>query len=166
MSLDDEGTVEDEHLVDQTARMIPVLDDHRVDTEIKVFNLKVEFGTSTQPFTPIRVKLFLTANDTLGSLDDSKSRRRREDDVVTEVTQYGVEVVGVPRDQPIGCKHLRGCGVHWVNLDDVRGPPKGSNVRKYGAESTECRHVLVVLVGDRPLVVSQGEVYSGIRIVV
>ena len=54
------------------------------------------------------VKRFFAPDDTLGSFDDTKCQRRREDDAVTEVTLYGVEVVGVPGDQPIGCKLL--CG--------------------------------------------------------
>lgn len=37
MSLDDEGTIEDEDRADQSARMIAVMDDDRVDTGIEVF---------------------------------------------------------------------------------------------------------------------------------
>jgi hypothetical protein len=98
VSLDDERTVEDEYLVDQAAQVIPVMDDHRGDTEVEVFDFKVEFGTSSQPLAPIRTELLFAANDALGSFDDTKCQRGREDDVVTEVTQYGVEVVGVPSD--------------------------------------------------------------------
>ena len=49
MSLDDEGTIEDEDLVDQSARMIAVMDDDRVDPEMEVFDFKVEFGLRRSP---------------------------------------------------------------------------------------------------------------------
>ena len=164
MSLDDEGTVEDEDLVDQTARMIPVVDDDRIDTDIEVFDFEVEFGTLTQPFTPVRRELRLAANDAVGSFDDTACQRGREDDVVAEVTQDGAEVVGVPGDEPIGCELLRGCGVQWVNLDDVRRSPQESNVRRHRAESSRRRQGIAVFRADRTLVMSQGATYSGFRL--
>ena len=78
MSLDDEGTVEDEDLVDQTARMIPVVDDDRIDTDIEVFDFEVEFGTLTQPFTPVRRELRLAATPS-----DPSTIRRANGDVKT-----------------------------------------------------------------------------------
>jgi hypothetical protein len=62
--------------------------------------------------------LLFAADDAVGTFDDSNRQGRSEDDLVTEMTQYRFEVVGVPGVQPVGGEALCDGGVHRANLDE------------------------------------------------
>jgi hypothetical protein len=55
--------------------------------------------------------LHFAANDAVGTVEDSLREGRREDHAVTKVTQYGVEIVRVPRVEPLGGELLCECCV-------------------------------------------------------
>ncbi len=75
MSLGDERTVEREYFVDQSTRVVAIVDDEGTHAEVEAFDVdvdvdvdvEVKIGVATKAFAPARTEFLLAADGAVGA---------------------------------------------------------------------------------------------------
>jgi hypothetical protein len=67
VSLGDERTVEREYFVDQSTRVVAIVDDEGTHAEVEAFDVEVKIGVATKAFAPARTEFLLAADGAVGA---------------------------------------------------------------------------------------------------
>jgi hypothetical protein len=67
VSLGDERTVEREYFVDQSTRVVAIVDDEGTHAEVEAFDVEVKIGVATKAFAPVRTEFLLAADGAVGA---------------------------------------------------------------------------------------------------